>query len=155
MQNPIQKFRQSSIVFEKPGFLSEKLKTLTCSNYHRLQYFLLKFRTRFLLTNVYKRVFGIFLFCLDLELFAKIKKDLFSAHSFFTFLLITHDLNKIKKIPNTISQTLLSRKLVQNFSKKYQTLWQLELVKVFNFSEKQPGFSKIIEICLNLGIEFV
>ena len=26
MQNPIQKFRQSSIVFEKTGILSEKLK---------------------------------------------------------------------------------------------------------------------------------
>ena len=35
MQNPIQKFRQSSIVFEKPGILSEKLKTLTNSNYNR------------------------------------------------------------------------------------------------------------------------
>ena len=33
MQNPIQKFGQSSIVFEKPGFLSENLKTLTRSNY--------------------------------------------------------------------------------------------------------------------------
>ena len=29
MQNRIQKFRQSSIIFEKPGILSEKLKTLT------------------------------------------------------------------------------------------------------------------------------
>ena len=37
------------------------------------------------------------LFCLDLELFAKIKRDLFSTHSFFTFLLITQDLNKIIK----------------------------------------------------------
>ena len=27
MQNPIQNFRQSSIVFEKPGILSENLKT--------------------------------------------------------------------------------------------------------------------------------
>ena len=27
MQNPIQKFRQSSIVFEKPGILPENLKT--------------------------------------------------------------------------------------------------------------------------------
>ena len=34
MQNPIQKFRYSSIVFEKPGILSKKfskLKTLTSS----------------------------------------------------------------------------------------------------------------------------
>ena len=56
MQNAIQKFRQSSIVFEKPGILSENLKTLTSSNYPAVQYFLLKLRTRFLLTNVYKRV---------------------------------------------------------------------------------------------------
>ena len=99
MRNPIQKFRQGSIVFEKPGFLSEKLKTLTSSNYHRVQYFLLKLATRFLLTNLYKSVFGIFLFCLDLALFAKIKKDLVSTYSFFTFLLITQDLNNNKKNP--------------------------------------------------------
>ena len=37
MQNPIQKFRESSIVFEKPGILSENLKTLTTSNYPTVQ----------------------------------------------------------------------------------------------------------------------
>ena len=47
MQNTIKKFRQSSIAFEKPGILSENLKTLTSSNYPRVQYSLLKFRTRF------------------------------------------------------------------------------------------------------------
>ena len=31
-------------------------------------------------------------FYLDIELFAKIKKDFVSTHSFFTLLLITHDL---------------------------------------------------------------
>ena len=36
MQNPIQKFRQSSIVFEKPGIFFQKLKTFTSSNYRRL-----------------------------------------------------------------------------------------------------------------------
>ena len=71
MQNTIQKFRQSSIVFKKPGILSENLKILTSSNYPTVQYFLLKLRTGFLLTNAYKRVCGIFLFDLDLELFAK------------------------------------------------------------------------------------
>ena len=59
MQNAIQKFRQSSIVFEKPGILSENLKTLTNSNYPAAEYFLLKIRTPVLLTNVYKRVGGI------------------------------------------------------------------------------------------------
>ena len=39
MQNTIQKFRQSFIVFEKPGILSENLKTLTSSNYPTVQYF--------------------------------------------------------------------------------------------------------------------
>ena len=60
MQNAIQKFRQSSIVFEKPGILSENLKTLTSFNYPTVQYFLLKLRTRLLLTNVCKRVCGSF-----------------------------------------------------------------------------------------------
>ena len=59
MRNPIWKFRQSSIAFEKLGF-SEKLKSLTCSNYNGVQYFLLKLCTRFLLTNMYKKVFKIF-----------------------------------------------------------------------------------------------
>ena len=60
MENTIQKFRESSIVFEKPGILSENLKTLTSSNYPTVQYFLLKLRTRFLLTIVYKSMCGIF-----------------------------------------------------------------------------------------------
>ena len=60
MQNPMQKCRQSSIVFERPGILSENLNILTSSNYPTVQYFLLKFRTPFLLTNVYKRVGEIF-----------------------------------------------------------------------------------------------
>ena len=42
---------------------------------------------------------GFFLFYLDLELFAKTKKDLVSTHSFFTLLLINQDLDKIKKNP--------------------------------------------------------
>ena len=61
---------------------------------------------------------GFFLFCLDLELFAKVKRHLVSRHLFFTFLLIIQDLSKIKKIPDTLLQTLLSRKCVENFSKK-------------------------------------
>ena len=54
MQNPIEKFKQSSIIFGEPGVLSEKLKTFTSSNYHRAQYFLLKLHTRFRPTNVYE-----------------------------------------------------------------------------------------------------
>ena len=55
MQNTIPKFRQSSIVFEKPGILARNLKTLTKSefwiwksnsefeNCPTVQYFLLNF----------------------------------------------------------------------------------------------------------------
>ena len=55
MQNPIQKFRQSSIAFEKPGILSENLRNLTSSNYLRFQYLLLKLHTRFLLTKILQK----------------------------------------------------------------------------------------------------
>ena len=47
MQNTIDKFRQNSIVFEKPGIFSENLKTLTI-----VQYFFLKLYTHFLFANV-------------------------------------------------------------------------------------------------------
>ena len=46
------KSRESPIIFEKPCILSQKLKTLTSSNYPVVQYFLLKLRTRFLPTIV-------------------------------------------------------------------------------------------------------
>ena len=96
MQNSLQKFRESSLVFEKPGILFENLQTLTNSNYPTVQYFLLE------LCMSTKVCVGFFSFYLDLELFAKIKKDLVSIHSLFTLLLITQDLNKIKKIPHTL-----------------------------------------------------
>ena len=47
--------QQRSIISEKSGYLSEKLKTLTSNNYRRVQYFLLK---RFLLTNIKLRMFS-------------------------------------------------------------------------------------------------
>ena len=62
MQKIIQKFGESSIVFNKPDILSENLKTLTSSNYPTVQYFMLKLRTRFLLANVFKRVCGVFFY---------------------------------------------------------------------------------------------
>ena len=79
MQNPIQKFRQSSIVFEKPVFFIRKIENF--DELQLLQYFLLK------LMNVYKKVFGIFfLFCLDLGLFAKQKRPGFYTLVFYTFI---------------------------------------------------------------------
>ena len=66
-----------------------------------------------------KGCFGFFNFFLDLKLFAKIEKDLVSTNSQKPSLSITQDLNKMKKTPNTILYTLVSRKRVQSFSKKY------------------------------------
>ena len=45
---------------------------------------------------------GVFLFSLDLELFAKIENDLVSTHSQKPVFLVTQDLKEIKKIPNTV-----------------------------------------------------
>ena len=66
MQNTIQKFRQSSIVFEKPGILSENLKTLTSSNYPAVQYFCWNFGHVFYLPKSTKGCVGFFLLDLDL-----------------------------------------------------------------------------------------
>ena len=73
MQNPIQKFTQNSIVFEKPGVLSENLKTLTSSNYPTVNIFCWNFAHVSWSPMSTKEWVGFFLFCLDLELFAKIK----------------------------------------------------------------------------------
>ena len=74
-----------TIVFEQPIILSENWKTLTSSNYHTVQYFLMKLCTHFLLTNVDKKEYGIYLFCLDLELYAKIKETWFPHTCFLHF----------------------------------------------------------------------
>ena len=95
MQNSIQKFRQRSIVFVKPGILSENLET----DEHQLPYSSIFFAETLHSFPTYQcpqkgvRDFFNFVY-LDLELFAEIKKDLVSAHSFFTLLIITQDLNK-------------------------------------------------------------
>ena len=73
MQNSTQKFRQSTIVFEKPGILSEKLKTLTSSIYNRLN-FCWNFVHASYSPMSAKGCSGFFLFCSDLKAFAKIKK---------------------------------------------------------------------------------
>ena len=87
IQNPIQKFRQGSIVFEKPGILSENLKTLASSYYPTVQYFFAEILHTFTTYQcLQKCVWDFFKFCLDVELFAKIKKDLVSTHSFFTLI---------------------------------------------------------------------
>ena len=86
MQNPIPKLRQTSIISKKPRFLSEKLKTLTSSNYHRVWYFLLKFCARFLLSNAYKSVCGVFLILFRSWVINKsVKNECVEIRSFLSF----------------------------------------------------------------------
>ena len=104
MQNVIQKFRQSSTVFEKPGILPEKLKTLTSSNYHRVDIFVeFLHRFPFLLTNVYKRVFGIFFILFRSWVICQNQKMPGFTHPQKPGLSITQDLNKTENFPNTLS----------------------------------------------------
>ena len=100
MQNPIQKFRQRSIVLEKSGILSENLKTLRSCDYPTVQYFFAE--TLFVFCTyqcLQKGVRDFFYFAEILSYLQKIKKIWFlHTHFLFTFLLITQDLNKMKKI---------------------------------------------------------
>ena len=99
MQIPIQKFRQSSIVFEKPGILSENLKTLTSFDYPTVQYFLLKLRRRFLLNNLYKSVGGIlFILFRSWAICKNFKKPGFHKLVFYTFINNSRS-RQIKKNP--------------------------------------------------------
>ena len=94
MENTIQKFRQSSIVLEKQGILPEN----TSCNYPTVQYFFAETSHTFSIYQyLQKSVWDFLKFYLDLDLFAKIEKDLVSTHSFFTLILITEDRSKIKQ----------------------------------------------------------
>ena len=113
MQNPIQKFRQSSIVFEKQVFCLKIWKLWRALTILQFNIFYWNFAHVFYLPMSTSECVGLFKFYLDLELFAKIKKDLVSSHSIFTLLLITQNLNKIKK-----SRTAFCRHYeVENVSK--------------------------------------
>ena len=71
MQNSIPKFRQRSIVFEKPGILHKKLKTLTSTFYYKVEYFLLKLFTRFALPMSTKGCSELILFLLRFRVMCK------------------------------------------------------------------------------------
>ena len=102
MQNTIHKYRQSSIVFEKPDILSENLETLTSSNYPTVKYFFAETSHTFCTYQCLQKGVWDFVILFTSWVIWKFKKDLVSTHSFFTLLLRTQDLNKIRKIPHTL-----------------------------------------------------
>ena len=82
MQNPSQKFRQSSIVFEKPGILPGKLKTFNELQLPQTLIIFVEILHAFPTCQYLQiGVWDFFKFCLELELFANIKKYLVSTHS--------------------------------------------------------------------------
>ena len=100
---------------------------------------MLKLRTRSLLTNVYKWVCGIFLFCLVLELFAKTITDLASTHSFFTLLLITQDLNKIKYLAHPFVD-ITKQKTCAKFQQKILNSMVVGVCQSFQFFRQKTWF---------------
>ena len=79
---------------------------------------------------------GFFLFCLELELFAKIKKYLVSTHSQKPVLSITQDLNNIKKNPTHTFVDIRKTETCGKFQQKILNSTVVELVKVLNFLGK-------------------
>ena len=155
MQNPIWKFKQSFIVFEKPGILSENLKTLTSSNYPTVQYFLLKLRTRFLLTNVYKLCVGFFLILFRSSIICKNKK----RPGFYTLVLyifINNSRSKQnKKNPEYPFLEIIKWKTCAKFQQKNIKLYGSWSSSKFSiFQAKKPTFLEIADLCLDLGIRF-
>ena len=118
MQNSIQKFRQSSSVFKKPGILSENWKLWRASTTIDFNNFCLNFAHVPYLPRSTKRCAGFFLFCLELVLFVKIKKDLVYTHPPKPSLSITQDLNKIKKITEHIFVDIGKTKTYAKFQQK-------------------------------------
>ena len=87
-----------------------------------------------------KGVWDFILFYLDPELFKNVKKHMVSTHSSFTHLLITQDLNKIRKTPHILLSALLSRKRVQNFSKKILNFMVVGARQSFQFFRQKSLF---------------
>ena len=126
MQNPIK------IVFEKPNILSEKLKILTSFSYQkRWIFFYWNFAHVSHLPISTKWCSGFYVSCLDLALFAKIKKRpvfyKYTETRFFIFITNSRSKQNIK-IRNTLLYTLLSMVVgaPQSFQFFRQITWFLE-----------------------------
>ena len=126
MQNPIK------IVFEKPNILSEQLKILTSFSYQKSWiFFYWNFAHVSHLPISTKWCSGFYVSCLDLALFAKIKKRpvfyKYTETRFFIFITNSRPKQNIK-IRNTLLYTLLSMVVgaPQSFQFFRQITWFLE-----------------------------
>ena len=140
MENPIQKFRQSSIAFEKPGILSEKLKLWRAPTITDFNNFCWDFAHVPYLPMLTKGCVGLFLFCLELELFAKIKKYLASTHSEKPSLSMTQNLNKIKKNPTHPLVDIRKTETCAKFQQKILNSTIVEALQSFQFLRQISWF---------------
>ena len=96
MQNIIQKFRQSSIVFEKPGILSENLKTLRAPATLQFNIFCWTSHTFSTYQCLQKGVRGFFISFRSWVICKNLKRPGFYTLVFYTFI-NNSVLNKIKQ----------------------------------------------------------
>ena len=99
MQNAVQNLDKALLSSRNQVFCLQIWKHWRAPTILQFNIFFWNFAHVFYLPMSTKACMG---FYSDLELFAKIKKDLVSKHLFFTLLLITQDLSKIRKIPHTL-----------------------------------------------------
>ena len=115
---------------------------------------MLKFCTRFLRTNVYKSVFGMFFILFRTWFICQNQNYLVSPHSQKPGLSITQDLNKIKENPGEPFVNIGKTEMCAKFQQKMLNSIVVGARQNFNFSEKQPGFSETKELCFNLSTGF-
>ena len=112
----MQKFRQSAIASRNQVFCLKIWKLWQAPTILQVNSFCWNFSHVFYLPMFTKGCVGFFLYYLDLELFAKIKKDLVSTLVFCTFINNSR-CKQNKKNPTHPFVDITSRKRVQNFSK--------------------------------------
>ena len=98
MQNPIKKIRQSSFVFEKPSILPENFKLSRAPTALQFSIFCWNFAHVSYLPMSTKACVGFFKFCLDRDLFAKIKKTWF-LHTLLCIFINDSRSKQNKKVP--------------------------------------------------------
>ena len=120
MQNPLPNldkpllFQRNQVICLKNWKLwgaPTTIKFVFCWNFPHVSY----------LTMSTKGCLGFFYFVWSYVINKNLKHECVETSSFW-FLEITQDLNRTKKIPNTLLQKLVSRKRVRSFSKKYWTI---------------------------------
>ena len=149
IQNLIPTLRQSSIIFEKLSYLSEKLKTLTSRTATKFNIFCRNFAQA-----SYKVVWNLFTLFRSWVLKKNVKNKCVETRSFFIFASNTRS-KQIKKNPKHPFVDIGKWEMCAKFQQKILNSIVVEATQSFLFfSYKKPGFLKIKELCLNFHMGF-